>query len=93
MFSRLGLFGRYGNNGLMRESARTKGARYVSEARLTVTAVDGEHVVATCRGSGALYNVGHDLGRGWHCDCPARTVCAHINALCLVVVRADGASR
>lgn len=70
----------------MREDARTKGVRYVSEGRLTVTRVDGDHVVATCRGAGAIYRCGHNPSRGWWCNCPARSTCAHVHALCLVTV-------
>ncbi len=45
-------------------------------------------VTAVCRGSGELYDCGHDPGQGWWCSCPARTDrCAHLDALRRVVVR------
>jgi hypothetical protein len=70
-----------------RESAETKSKRYLIEARLTVLGVDRDRVQATCRGSGELYELGHDPGRGWHCSCPARGRCAHLIALQTVTVR------
>lgn len=70
----------------MREDARTKGRRYVAEGRLTVTRADGDHVIATCRGNGAIYRLGHNPSRGWWCTCPARGTCAHVHALGLVTV-------
>jgi hypothetical protein len=74
-----------------RESAAAKAARYLAEARLIVTAVDGDHVAAWCRGDGEVYHCGHEPGRGWHCTCPARTDgCAHLAALRLVTIRRPG---
>jgi hypothetical protein len=73
---------------MSRESAAVKAARYVGEARLIVTVVDGDRVQATCRGDGEVYRLGHEPGRGWWCSCPARTDrCAHLAALRLVTVR------
>lgn len=69
-----------------RESHQDKGRRYVGEARLTVTKVVGREVKAVCRGAGAFYQLGHMPGRGWWCECPARTRCAHVYALQLVTV-------
>lgn len=69
----------------VRESAQSKGVRYLGEARLTVDRVDHDLVHATCRGQGAVYDVGHDQ-RGWYCTCPARTTCAHLTALQLVTI-------
>jgi len=72
----------------MRETVTAKAARYLVEGRLVVTAVDGDHVTAACRGQGAIYRLGHDPGRGWHCSCPVRgDRCAHLLALQLVTVR------
>jgi hypothetical protein len=70
----------------MRENAAMKGRRYVAEGRLIVRALDeyGGTVQADCRGAGAVWTVGRDE-RGWFCDCPAYSVCAHIEALRLVV--------
>jgi hypothetical protein len=73
---------------MIHETVQAKAVRHLSEARLTVTRVDGDHVTAVCRGDGELHHLGHDLGRGWWCLCPARTDhCAHLVALRLVVVR------
>jgi hypothetical protein len=75
---------------MTRESAAAKAVRYLTEGRLTVVAVDAvdhDHVEAVCRGSGELHDLGHDIGRGWWCSCPARGSCAHLQALQLVVVR------
>lgn len=79
---------------MSRESAAAKALRYLSEARLTVTALDGDHVTAVCKGSGESYQLGHDLGRGWWCGCPARTdQCAHLLALQSVTVRRHATAR
>lgn len=70
----------------MRENAATKGRRYVAEGRLTLRELD-EHagvVMGDCRGDGATYVVGRDE-RGWFCSCPAKTRCAHMVAVGLVV--------
>jgi hypothetical protein len=68
-----------------REDAAAKGRRYLVEGRLVVEAVDGNHIAASCRGNGALYQLGYVRG-GWHCDCPARSRCAHLVALMTVTV-------
>jgi uncharacterized Zn finger protein len=72
----------------MRENARDKGVRYVSEARLTVMHVNYETrtIRAVCRGEGAVYALGCD-GDDWWCACPAKTRCAHLHALMLVTTR------
>lgn len=70
-----------------RENAASKGRRLVAEGRLTVTELSRERVVAECKGdSGAVYRLGWTDLR-WACDCPARSKCAHLTALQLVVVR------
>jgi uncharacterized Zn finger protein len=69
-----------------RENVEAKAKRYLGEGRLTVTEVSAGRVQAVCRGGGALYRLGWN-GNGWYCDCPARTRCAHLAALMLVVVR------
>lgn len=75
----------------VRETTAAKAARYLTEARLTITAVSGDLVHAVCRGDGQVYNLGHQPGRGWHCDCPARgDGCCHLVALRLVAVRHGG---
>lgn len=78
---------------MTRESVSDNARRYLTEARITITAVDGDHVTATCRGAG-VYSLGHQPGRGWHCSCLARTDrCAHLLALQFVTVRRAGAIR
>lgn len=70
----------------MRESVAAKALRYLGEGRLIVRQLD-EHAgeaQADCRGRGAVYALGRDE-RGWFCTCPARGVCAHLEALRLVV--------
>jgi uncharacterized Zn finger protein len=71
-----------------RESVEAKAARYVTAGRLIVTeVVPGGRVRATCRGGGALYELGFDRGVWW-CTCPARGAsCSHLLALGLVVVQ------
>jgi uncharacterized Zn finger protein len=70
----------------MNESVAQKGARYLTEGRLIVRALDehGGTVTADCRGNGAVYALGRDE-TGWFCSCPARRDCAHLAALRLVV--------
>lgn len=72
---------------MTRETAAAKSVRYLGEGRLTITLVSGDSVRAVCRGSGAVHQCGHDLGRGWWCSCPARTdQCCHVRALMLVTI-------
>ena len=74
---------------MTRESAAAKSARYLAEHRLVISEVSGDHVRATCRGSGEVHDLGHDPGRGWWCSCPARSDrCAHLAALMAVTIRA-----
>lgn len=71
-----------------REDAKTKGKRLLLAGRLRVTRVDGNCIVAECRGdSGEVYELGHDPNRVpfWSCSCPARTACSHLHALWAVV--------
>ena len=71
-----------------RETTAAKASRYLAEGRLIVTSVDGDHVTAACGGSGEVYQLGHQPGRGWWCSCPVRTDrCAHLQALQLVTIR------
>jgi hypothetical protein len=74
---------------MTRESVDAKAARYLREGRLVVTCVDGDLVLAECRGTGEVYSLGHDPVRpgGWHCSCPAARGCCHLAALMLVTVR------
>lgn len=70
-----------------RENAQEKGRRLLVAGRLRVLRVDGDLIVATCRGdSGGIYDLGFDPGnRQWRCTCPARTACSHLHALWAVV--------
>lgn len=71
---------------MTREPVEAKGRRYLVEGRLVVTGADDRSIEASCRGGGAVYELGHD-GEAWWCSCPARGTCAHLLALRLVTVR------
>lgn len=67
-----------------REAAHTRGRRLLTEGRLIVKALEPE-IEAVCRGdSGAIHRLGFRDG-SWWCECEARTRCAHLVALMLVV--------
>jgi len=70
-----------------REDARTKGLRYLTEGRLWIRLAGPEGVRAICRGTGDVYELGWDAARGWWCDCPAASRCAHLWALETCTVR------
>lgn len=70
---------------MTRESAESKGRRYLIEGRLVIEAVDHRRVVASVRGSGEIYATGYSPG-GWFCSCPAQGRCSHLVALQLVTV-------
>jgi uncharacterized Zn finger protein len=70
----------------MRENYRTKGARYVTEGRLTITAITPTLITATVRGAGEIYTVTAD-SRFWNCTCPSCGPCSHIWAAQLVVLK------
>lgn len=68
-----------------RENVRDKGERLLVTGRLRVTKVDGDTILAECRGdSGEVYELGH-VDEVWRCSCPARTACSHLHALWAVV--------
>jgi uncharacterized Zn finger protein len=72
----------------MRESARTKAVRYLSEGRVRILECheDDGTLSAEARGNGRLYVVAHDAA-GWSCTCPARGEnCAHVLACKSVTV-------
>ena len=70
-----------------RANKADKGTRLLEHGRLTVTKVDGDRVVAECKGdSGEVYELGFDNGH-WFCSCLARTDCSHLSALWRVTVR------
>ena len=70
----------------MREHYRTKGERYVTQSRLTVTSITPTLITATVRGSGEIYDVSATADR-WRCSCPSCGPCAHIWATQLVVLK------
>lgn len=59
--------------------------QYLTDGRVVLIEVGPTAVDARVRGDGAVYRTGWSRTRGWHCDCPARTRCAHMRALGLVV--------
>jgi hypothetical protein len=73
-----------------RENFHEKAVRYLGEARLQVRMIEDAGIRATCRGdSGEIYELGFHRDR-WYCHCPAKTRCAHLQALMLVVLRPTG---
>jgi hypothetical protein len=73
---------------MSRESAETKGRRYLTEGRLLVIEVGPGVIRATCCGDGAVHRLGWWRGR-WGCSCPAGAFgrqCAHLVALRLMAV-------
>ena len=65
-----------------RENVNDKAERYLREGRLRVVRVDGNLIVAKCRGGGVIYDLGHDpKAMQYRCTCPARGPCAHLVAL------------
>lgn len=71
-----------------RENVKEKGNRLLLEGRLRIVKVEGNLVIAECRGdSGAIYALGFDpRNRQWRCTCPAKTACSHLIALQRVTV-------
>ncbi|MBA3565235.1 MAG: hypothetical protein H0W31_00080 [Actinobacteria bacterium] len=66
-----------------RVNAAEKAKRLLTSGRLRVLQVEGNLIVAECRGdSGEVYQLGYqpDFER-WGCTCPARTACSHMQAL------------
>lgn len=73
-----------------REDYLAKASRYLAQGRLQVRTIDPAEIRATCRGdSGEVYALSFRRG-GWYCDCPAKTRCAHMQALMLVALRPTG---
>lgn len=70
-----------------RENVREKGARLLTSGRLRVVKVEGNLIVAECKGdSGAIYKLGHDPRKmQYRCTCPAVGPCSHLFALQSVV--------
>lgn len=72
-----------------RESAQTKSKRILVEGRLIIRAIYVDRIVAHCRGTGAIHNLGYDRGH-WRCSCPVTTDrCSHLLALQTVTVRPE----
>lgn len=71
----------------MRETTADKSRRYLLEHRLIVDHVVADDVHATCRGTGAIHELGHDPNRGWWCTCSPRANCSHLLALMAVTIR------
>lgn len=59
--------------------------QYLTDGRVVLIEVGPTAVDARVRGDGAVYRTGWTRTSGWTCDCPARTRCAHMRALGLVV--------
>jgi hypothetical protein len=65
----------------VRESAASKAERLLLEGRLVITSARPRHVIARCRGEGAIHRLGFQSGL-WTCSCPVRTdACSHLIAL------------
>ena len=77
-----------------RESAHDRGRRLLTEGRVTLTRVDGPKVDAQVRGdTSRAHHVTHRPGQGWRCPCEARTRCAHLVSVQLVVLTDQDADR
>ena len=58
---------------------------------MTMRAVGNPRIVATVRGDSAeMYRVEFGVDDGWSCTCPAKTRCAHMQAVMLVTIRPGG---
>ena len=77
----------------MREDARTKGLRCLTESRLTIRRVNKAEVVAWCRGRDRFHRLGWTPDAGWWCTCPAVGACSHLLALQSVVLIPPGRGR
>jgi uncharacterized Zn finger protein len=78
-----------------RESAATRARRLLIEGRVAILSVHRQRVFALVRGdSGTTHQVVFTRNH-WSCTCPARTKCAHVGAVQLVVdlERLDGSDR
>lgn len=68
---------------MARENAADKARRLLVEGRVTITTVDGPHVLAYVRGDGAVWRC-EVHGADWVCPCPAKGRCSHLLAVGLV---------
>ena len=71
---------------MTRENYKSKGVRYLAEARLTVRSITPTEVTATVRGTGDIHNVTATTD-AWRCTCPAKGPCCHIHAAQLVTLK------
>ena len=71
---------------LSRESAETKGRRYLVEGRLQIVSYGSDTIEAVCRGTEETHRLGFS-GGSYFCSCPAKTRCSHLVALQLVAPR------
>ncbi|HCO03478.1 MAG TPA: hypothetical protein DIT48_08995 [Actinobacteria bacterium] len=68
-----------------RETGRAgRSYQYLADGRLTIEAIDGNMVRATCHGFRDSYELGYEPGLGWWCSCGSSRRCAHVMALELV---------
>lgn len=75
------------------ENVRQKGTRYLTEGRLRVEKIESSGlIVASCRGTGATYQLGYDpIRHEWRCQCSLekggsrKRECSHLVALKLVI--------
>jgi uncharacterized Zn finger protein len=76
----------------MRENARDRAMRLLTERRVMIVHAGPRSVLAVVRGdSGSLREVRWDPRRGWSCTCPAIGFCSHGHAVAsVVVVPSDG---
>jgi uncharacterized Zn finger protein len=71
----------------MREDARAKATRLLTEGRVIVKTVNQNVVVANVRGdSGHIYTVTGDARSGFVCPCQSVGPCSHALALALVTL-------
>lgn len=69
----------------MRETARAKATRILTDGRLVVTCVRFGRITSTCRGEGHIWHQTWPAGQ-WRCTCPATSQdCSHLLALQRVV--------
>jgi len=73
----------------MREGARSKARRLLSEGRVTLRRIGSDAIIAHVRGESAgEYLVTWDPA-GWHCPCDALGRCSHILATQLITLEPD----
>lgn len=69
----------------MRQNARDKASRLLTEGRVICRYVDRTRAIAFVRGEGVIHRTAFEHG-SWTCSCPARTdQCSHLYALRRIV--------